>query len=158
MTRAEAVYMVRTNSQNIDFKMLVALLDADLYRRNGEAQLQYRPYNNVDRINHVVVVYFEKSPVGCGSFKFFDSETVEIKRMFVVPERRGMRLAARVLRELERWAAEEGCRKAVLETGLKQTEAIGLYIAVGYSRTENYGPYVEMKESICFQKDLADID
>jgi GNAT superfamily N-acetyltransferase len=145
---------VRTTSENADFRNLINALDEDLYRRNGEAQLQYRQYNQVDLIDHVVVVYFEGKPVGCGCYKRFDDQTVEMKRMFVLPEMRGKQLAARMLQELEAWAVEEGNIAAVLETGHRQVEAIRLYNVAGYSLIENYGQYIGMEESICYRKEL----
>lgn len=154
MEKFDALEIIRTTSDNPDFSGLIEALDKDLYQRNGEAQLKYRQYNKVDMIKHVVVVYVDNKPVGCGAFKRFDDESVEIKRMFVFPEMRGKRLAARILQELEQWAIEEGYNKAVLETGLKQTEAIRLYTIAGYTLTENYGQYIGMAESICYRKEL----
>ncbi|MDP2334990.1 MAG: GNAT family N-acetyltransferase [Bacteroidota bacterium] len=77
-----------------------------------------------------------------------------MKRMFVLPEMRGKQLAARMLQELEKWAVEEGFNKAVLETGVRQVEAIRLYSVAGYEQTENYGQYVGMEDSICYRKEL----
>ena len=148
------VKFIRTTSENADFRKLINALDEDLYQRNGEAQLQYRQYNQVDSIDHVVVIYFEGKPVGCGCYKRFDDETVEMKRMFVRPEMRGKQLAARMLQELEIWAIEEGNNAAVLETGRRQVEAVRLYTIAGYSLTENYGQYIGMEESICYRKEL----
>jgi len=145
---------VRTTSENTDFRNLIQALDEDLYLRNGEAQLQYRQYNQVDQIDHVVVVYFEEKPVGCGCFKKFDDKTVEMKRMFVLAEMRGKQLAAQMLQELEKWAVEEGNTAAVLETGYRQVEAIRLYTVAGYSLIANYGQYIGMEESICYRKEL----
>jgi len=144
----------RTTSDDPDFRKLINALDEDLYQRNGEAQLKYRQYNHVDMIKNVVVVYVDGNAVGCGAFKKFDSESVEIKRMFVYPEMRGRQLAARMLQELETWAIEEGNIAAVLETGERQVEAVRLYTIAGYSLTENYGQYVGMEESICYRKVL----
>lgn len=149
-----SVKFIRTTSDHPDFNWLIAALDDDLYQRNGEAQLKYRPYNKVDMIKHVVLIYVDDKPVGCGAFKKFDEESVEIKRMFVYPEMRGKKLAAGILEELEKWAIEEGFSKSVLETGHKQTEAIHLYTKAGYVLTENYGQYIGMEESICYKKDL----
>lgn len=152
--QTHSVEIVRTNSDNPVFRKLIQALDEDLYQRNGEAQLKYRQYNHVNQINHVVLIYSDDKPVGCGAFKKFDNETVEIKRMFVFPEMRGRQLAAKLLRELEEWAVEESYCKAVLETGHKQVEAIRLYTIAGYSLTENYGQYIGMEESICYRKKL----
>jgi putative acetyltransferase len=154
MQKKQVPKFLRTTSKHPDFRMLVDALDEDLYNRNGEAQLVYRQYNQVDRINHVVLIYWDEKPVGCGCFKRFDDETVEMKRMFVLHEMRGKHLAAGLLQELEKWAMEEGNTKAVLETGLRQIEAIRLYSVAGYVLTENYGQYIGMGDSICYRKEL----
>ena len=154
MQSVQSIKFIRTTSADPDFRKLIYALDEDLYQRNGEAQLQYRQYNQVDLINHVVVVYFEGKPVGCGCYKRFDEQTVEMKRMFVLPEFRGKQLAAQMLQELEKWAVEEGNTSAVLETGHRQVEAIRLYTVAGYSLTENYGQYIGMEDSICYRKEL----
>jgi GNAT superfamily N-acetyltransferase len=154
MNKIDSIKLIRTTSDNADFAQLIAALDEDLYQRNGEAQLKYRRFNKVDLIKHVVLVYVDGKPVGCGAFKKYDDESVEIKRMFVLPEMRGKQLAAQILQELENWAIDEGYCKAVLETGHKQTEAIRLYTVAGYSLTENYGQYIGMEESICYRKEL----
>jgi len=146
--------LIRTTSKNPDFRKMINALDEDLYQRNGDAQLKYRQYNKVDLIDHVVLIYFEGKPVGCGCFKRFNDQTVEMKRMFVLPEMRGKQLAAQMLQELEKWAVEEGNTAAVLETGHKQNEAIRLYTIAGYSLIENYGQYIGMDESICYRKEL----
>ncbi|HZL11372.1 MAG TPA: GNAT family N-acetyltransferase [Prolixibacteraceae bacterium] len=145
---------LHTTSDHSDFRKMVHALDEDLYQRNGETQKQYEQYNQIDKIKHAIVIYIDNKPFGCGCFKRFDDHTIEIKRMFVLPEFRGKQLAARLLQELEIWAIEEGFTKAVLETGLRQVEAQSLYSKGGYFRTENYGQYLGMEDSICYRKAL----
>ncbi len=145
---------LRTTSENLDFRKMVNALDNDLYLRNGDTQKLYEQYNQIDKIKHAIVIYVDGKPVGCGCFKPFDRETVEMKRMFVMPEMRGKQLAAKMLQELENWAVEEGNTKAVLETGLRQVEAVQLYTVAGYFLTENYGQYIGMEDSICYRKEL----
>ena len=147
--------LLRTTSEHPDFIRMVQALDADLMIRNGETQNLYHPYNKIDHINHAMVVYVDNVPVGCGCFKHFDHETVEMKRMFIQPPMRGKHLAAALLQELEKWAMEEGFTKAVLETGIRQVEAIRLYSVAGYSLIENYGQYFGMADSICYRKELV---
>lgn len=146
--------LLRTTSEDHDFRNMVNALDKDLMIRNGETQNLYHQYNKIDHINHAIVVYANDKPLGCGCFKRFDDQTVEMKRMFVLPEMRGKQLAAQLLQALEQWAIEEGFTKAVLETGVRQVEAIRLYTVAGYSLTENYGQYVGMEDSICYRKEL----
>jgi putative acetyltransferase len=146
--------LLRVNSGDSDFKRLVALLDRDLNGRYGNLQSVYDGFNAVESIDTAVVAKMDDRAVGCGCFKPFDGDTVEIKRMFVLPEHRGKGIAGRILDELERWAIESGFSRSVLETGVKQTEAVGLYQKKGYARIENYGQYAGMKNSVCFEKRL----
>lgn len=153
-SKSESPEFIRTTSENPDFREMVSALDEDLYLRNGDTQKQYEQYNQIDKIKHAIVIYLEGKPAGCGCFKRFDEQTVEMKRMFVLPEMRGKQLAAKMLHELENWAVEEGFSNAVLETGVRQVEAQRLYAVGGYSRTENYGQYIGMEDSICYRKEL----
>lgn len=152
--KSQSPEFIRTTSENADFRKMVNALDEDLYLRNGEGQKQYQQYNHIDNIKHAIVIYLDEKPVGCGCFKRFDEQSVEMKRMFVLREMRGKQLAAKMLQELEKWAVGEGYSKAVLETGVRQVEAQRLYSVAGYSRTENYGQYIGMEDSICYRKEL----
>jgi GNAT superfamily N-acetyltransferase len=98
------------------------------------------------------VAYQDNVPAGCGAFKIFSENTVEIKRMFVDPQFRGMGIAQLILNELESWAVELGFATTVLETGQKQPEAIQLYHKAGYANIPNYGQYAGIENSICMQK------
>jgi len=53
---------------------------------------------------------------------------------------------------LEKSAAEAGCRRIILETGIKQKAAIGFYQKSGYKQIENYGQYTNQINSVCFEK------
>jgi len=142
----------RTDSSDPGFTSLVRLLDADLAIRDGEEHAFYDQFNKVDSIRHVVVAYVEGAPVGCGAFKPFDKNTVEIKRMFVQPELRGQGVAGAVLTALEAWAGELGYVRCVLETGKKQPEAIRLYEKSGYGAIPNFGQYAGVENSVCMEK------
>ena len=101
-----------------------------------------------------MIIYLENKPMACGCFKKKDKNTIEIKRMFVSPEARGLGLAKKILQELELWAHELGYSLSVLETLYKQKEAISLYQKVGYVIVDNYGPYVGSENSICMRKQI----
>ena len=144
----------RTNSDDIDFINLVVLLDQDLKIRDGEDHTFYNQFNKIDKIKHVIVFYENDVAVGCGAFREKESDTVEIKRMFVNPDYRKRGIAAAVLKELENWAAELNYTYTILETGKKQPEAISLYQKSGYTIIPNYPPYEEMDNSVCMKKTL----
>ena len=147
--------IIRTDSNNTDFQSLVRLLDADLAIRDGDMHGYYAQYNKIDAIKNAVVAYDGETAVGCGAFKPFDDDSVEIKRMYVRPENRGVGIAVEVLKELENWAAELDFKAAVLETGKKQPEAIRLYEKSGYELIPNYGQYIGLENSVCMKKSLV---
>lgn len=154
-TTTERTTVLRTTSDDIRFRDLVAKLDQDLALRNGDSNAFFAQFNGVDRIHHVVVVLREGEPVGCGAFKAFDPDTVELKRMYTAPEHRQTGIGSMVVNELVQWAGELGYTRCVLETGTKMTEAIALYGKRGFSRIPNYGPYVGVEDSVCFEKRLS---
>lgn len=142
----------RTTSDNPDFQQLVALLDADLAIRDGDEHAFYAQFNTTGNLRNVIVCYEGDRAIGCGAFREYDKENAEIKRMFVQPERRGHGIGLTILKELELWATEENYSKCILETGIKQHEAIRLYEKAGYTRTKNYGQYLNIENSVCMIK------
>ena len=148
------ISLLRTNSENTDFVELVKLLDADLAIRDGKDHSFYAQYNKIDNIKHVVVAYDNSKPVGCGAIKEYSPDTMEIKRMYTLPEERGKRIATKILIELEKWAHELSYKRCILETGKKQPEAISLYKRNEYKIIPNYGQYVGMENSVCFEKEI----
>ena len=149
------ITLIRTDSNNADFRTLVALLDQDLAIRDGDDHAFYAQFNKVDAIKEVIVAYQDGTAVGCGAIKPFSATAAEVKRMFVHPDYRKQGIAAKVLNTLENWAAELGFSSCVLETGKKQPEAIALYQKVGYHITPNYGQYIGVDNSVCMAKPLT---
>lgn len=150
----KAYTLKRTSSDNPDFRKLVAELDKDLAVKNGDTNDFFAQYNKTDLIKHAVVAYEGKEPIGCGAMKEYDPTSMEIKRMFVPPHKRGNGISKAVLNELQKWAKELGYRKCVLETGDKMPEAIGLYTKSDFKVIPNYGQYANIKTSICFEKEI----
>ena len=145
----------RTNSDNTDFQDLVKLLDEDLHKRDGDEHSFYAQFNKIVNIQHVIVCYIDQDPIGCGAFKPYDQNKVEVKRMFVKPEYRGKGIGLKILKELELWAAELNYSATVLETGKRQPEAIRLYQKAGYTIIKNFGQYENVENSVCMTKDIA---
>ena len=151
------ITVIRTTSDNQDFEKLVIALDAYLAILDGEDHAFYAQFNKSSALKNAVIAYENETPVGIGAYKEYDSETVEMKRMYTLPEFRGKGIASKILSELELWATEENYKTAVLETGFMQTDAISLYQKLGYVITENYGQYIGVENSICMKKTLLNI-
>lgn len=138
-----------------DAQALFALLDADIRSRfpgepvNGIAPDQFRSANG-----YLSLLFDGDLPVACGSFRPLDPTTAEVRRMFVLPERRGQGLATTILGHLEEVAVARGHHRIILETGNKQFEAIALYEKLGFHRIPAFGPYLDSPISVCFEKPL----
>ena len=64
----------------------------------------------------LVVAWANDKAVGCGAVRLIDTQTAELKRMYIVPEYRRKGLARAILRSLEDHACALGATRVVLET------------------------------------------
>jgi GNAT superfamily N-acetyltransferase len=107
------------------------------------------------------VGYLRDVPVATGAWRrradvevFGTTEAAEIKRMYVASALRGRGLARAILAHLEATSAAGGAAATVLETGLRQPEAIGLYESSGYTPVPPFGYYKDSPLCRCFAKSL----
>jgi GNAT superfamily N-acetyltransferase len=99
-----------------------------------------------------LVAWIDGAPAGCGGWRALAGDDViaEIKRMYTVPAWRGRGVASEVLRAIEQSARDAGKKRAVLETGDRQPEAIALYRKLGYERVPNFGFYKDYPDCLSF--------
>jgi GNAT superfamily N-acetyltransferase len=148
---------IRTNSTNNDFQKLVAELDAELAIRDGADHSSYAQFNTITAILYAIVAYKNGLAVGCGAIKPYAENCMEAKRMYVVATHRGQGIAGTILQALETWAVTLGSHTCLLETGLKQPEAIALYTKANYNILPNYGQYAGVENSVCCEKKLMGV-
>lgn len=153
-----AVIFKRTDGKNEDFIENCRLLDMDLDRRVGKVvkREKYRKYNQLDEIREAIVVYDGEKAAGGGAIRRYDDKNVELKRVFVHPEYQGQGIGSRLVSLLIEWAAELGYERMILETGELLAESCAVYRKLGFEVIPNYGPYVNMSESLCMAKDLKE--
>ncbi len=101
------------------------------------------------------VAQFEGNSAACGGIKLVDGEYGEIKRMYVRPVYRGLGLGKAMLNHLAEYARERQVNLLRLETGIFQTEAIGLYDGYGFQRRSPFGDYVADPMTLYFEKSIA---
>jgi GNAT superfamily N-acetyltransferase len=108
-----------------------------------------------------LVGYADGRPVAMGGWRLRPDVialggrvAAEVKRMYVEAGWRGHGFARAVLRRLEETARGLGADVMVLETGLAQPEAIGLYESSGYVPVEPFGYYRDSPQSRYFGKRL----
>lgn len=149
--------IIRTNSENADFQSLVSLLDAYLEVINGDSHSFFNQYNQINVLKHTIILYDVDKPIACGAIKQYEDGVMEVKRMYVLNEYRGKRVAQIILSELEKWAAELGNHTCILETARTMTSAVKLYQKSEYEVIPNYGQYKDVAVSICFKKNLNNL-
>ena len=81
-----------------------------------------------------IILLDDGYPVATCRFYEEEASTVIIGRVVVLPDYRGRKLGALVVAEAEKWAAELGCTKIVVDSRL---EAVGFYEKLGYSHTDD---------------------
>jgi GNAT superfamily N-acetyltransferase len=140
-----------------DARRLVAALDAHLASRYAPEQ-RFGPHLKAEHVapgvGTFVIARADGKAVGCGALRRRDPTTVEVKRMYVDPEIRGRGIARSILEHLESTAQAMGAERLVLETGIYQDEAIGLYRGAGFTAVDCFDEYAGVPTSVCFEKTL----
>jgi GNAT superfamily N-acetyltransferase len=104
-----------------------------------------------------LVAFIAGKPVGCGAVRRIAPTVAEIKRMYVAPSARSRGVGRRILDELESIARELGATRLVLETGVRQPEALALYTRAGFTTIPLFGRYGDTPHpelSVCMGKQL----
>ncbi len=104
----------RTTIQDHHFLELVKALDASLKITDGADHAFYNQFNGTDSLDAVIVAYSGTTAVGCGAFRRKEQRTVEIKRMYTLPEYRQQGIARAILAALEAWAVVFGHTECIL--------------------------------------------
>ncbi|RCS21997.1 N-acetyltransferase [Phyllobacterium salinisoli] len=95
--------------------------------------------------------------VGCGALKVHSPEVGEVKRMYTLPEVRGLRVGSALLEAITRLAQGKGLSHLVLETGTGPGFAAAwrLYERAGFTRCGVVLDYPDSEHSAFFEKRLS---
>ena len=162
MATDHPVTVERERADKPDASALVLELEDHLASRYPD---ESRHGFSVERLVNSGVVFFvarvDSAPAGCGGILLVGAEEAggepygEVKRMYVRPAFRGLGIGRRVLDRLVDHARGAGMTLVRLETGIDQTEAIGLYESVGFRRCAPFGPYRDDPLSPCYELRLS---
>ena len=150
------ITIVPERPDTADARMLIAELETHLAPFYPATS---RHGYNVEKLIQQGVAFFVTRhadiPAGCGGVQFYGTDYGELNRMFVRPQFRGLGLAKLMLEHLEQHARDHNIKILRLETGIHQTEAIGLYERMGFKNIPPFGEYVEDPLSRFFEKQLS---
>lgn len=101
--------------------------------------------------------YLNGVAIGCVAVLFYqhDCDYGEIKRLFVLPDYRELKLGRRLMAAIEDAAIKAGKGRMRLETGIHQPASIHLYKSLGYIERGPYGDYQPDPLSVFMEKPLV---
>lgn len=149
--RDHVVRLVEPDSA--DFVALVAALDAELDARYPGLSADAPP--PAHDLLVAVVAYGGDTPLGCGALRELEPGVGEVKRMYVLPEARGLGVARGMLEALESRARALSYPVVRLGSGVRQPEALALYESSGYRRIPLFGEYEGADLCVCYEKSLG---
>jgi GNAT superfamily N-acetyltransferase len=135
-----------------DSEQLRVAQQSEIAIRYGTPDSEPGPKPSAADITIFFVAYDGEEPVGCGGLRRLDDRHGEIKRMYVVPHRRGAGVSMVILAHLEAEARSRNWKRLVLETGEKQPDAVRFYEREGYTPIPLFGYYVGSEISLCYEK------
>jgi putative acetyltransferase len=104
---------------------------------------------------HLFVARRNGEALGCGALRIDPEGYGEVKRMFVLPLARGMKVGKQILQCTEEQAHREGLPNLRLETGIHQSEALALYRSAGFVERGLFGDYRSDPLSVFMEKALS---
>jgi GNAT superfamily N-acetyltransferase len=131
-------------------KQLIAELDRELWDRYNDEAIGPMP---ISPDVQFVLACRGTTPVGCAATQP-KGEDFELKRMYVAPAARGIGVAPLLVDATVKIATTRGGKRLILETGVRQPDAVRLYEKCEFTRIPNFPPYDQDPLSLCYAKDL----
>ena len=143
-----------TDEKDERFIELVKELDNEYFQIHGDIVNKYKDYNELKDPHLVLLVLNWDRPIACASFRLFDKDTIEIKRVYVKKRYRRKGIAYKLVKQLEKLAIEENFKYSIIETGSNNTAAIELYKKLDYEIVDNFGFFEGDDMCICMKKEF----
>ncbi len=137
-----------------EIRRLIA--EADAYAESlypPESNHLVSPENLVAEGVRFFVARADGVAVGCAALRR-NATAGELKRMFVLERARGMGVGRAILKAVEAAGRADGVAVLRLETGTRNTEALGLYRRAGYAERGPFGAYSADPVSVFMEKQL----
>jgi GNAT superfamily N-acetyltransferase len=114
-------------------------LGIDLCFQGFEAELAHLPGKYAAPEGTILLAWQGDEALACVAMRPVDASNCEMKRLYVRPEARSLKLGRRLVERVIDEARQAGYRRICLDTMPGMTAAIGLYTALGFNPI---GPYV----------------
>ena len=148
---------VITSEKDERFIELTKELDNEYFQLHGDVVLKYQDYNDLNDPHIVMLALNWGKPIACASFRLFDKDTIEIRRVYVKKRYRKKGIAYKLVKQLEKLAMEENFKYSVIETGKENIAAINLYKKLDYEIVDNFGMFEGDDLCICMKKQFKSL-
>ena len=145
---------VLTDENDERFHDLVMELDKGYFERIGEDLQKYESYNEFKKPHVVILALDGDNAVACASYRIFDEDSVEFKRVFVKKEYRKRGIAYCLIKQLERLVVEKNFKQSYIVTGKRNSAAISLYEKLNYHIIDNFDQFEDDDVVICMKKEF----
>lgn len=147
------IKIVNVDYNNEDFSMFCNLLEKEHIDKIKEQRCPYgNCLNGLEKFKTIFIAYADSKPAGCLAMTDMEGETIEIGRVYVLPEYRKQGVASSLFTKAEVYAKKCGAKKFILDTYERFESAVRLYKKLGFYEIENYikdSPY-----SVCMEKNI----
>lgn len=111
-------------------------------------------FNTKDVLNErsvfVIARDSQGEAVGCAALRNISNDVAEVKRMYA--RKKSLGIGSSILAFLEDRAKELCYKKILIATRAVNINAVNFYKKNGYKVIDNYGIYINMPETVCFEK------
>ncbi len=114
------------------FRDYASSLDVDLCFQQFDAELQSLPGRYAAPQGRVLLAWVEGDVLGCVALRPVGADTGEMKRLYVRPQGRGLRLGVRLVESICAVAKSVGYRHICLDTLPTMHVALHLYATLGF--------------------------
>ncbi|MGC4021849.1 MAG: GNAT family N-acetyltransferase [Cyclobacteriaceae bacterium] len=105
-----------------------------------EKELNSLPGKYAKPDGSLLLALFDGEAAGCVALRKIDSQSCEMKRLFVSDQFKGKKVGVALAKAIIEEAREMGYASMKLDTSFRQVEAISLYQGLGFKRIEAYYP------------------